>query len=81
MSGVGAGWECGDRPFWQHRGLLYRYTINDDAHECLLALDPKYTSRVRFECFYDNPTIASGFYLYIPDRDMALLFKLTWGGK
>lgn len=85
LSGVGSNWEFGDRPFWQHSVLHVRYTINDDAHERLSHLDPRYTDHTKFEYLLIKsaipPVNRSGFYLSIPDRDLALLFKLAWSSQ
>jgi hypothetical protein len=76
-----------DRPYstneWPSDKDHYRY-LNDDIHEWLNSYNVKYRIIYRRESRQRKKYVDSQYIFWIIDIDndeVALLFKLTWGGK
>ena len=72
-----------NRPYWpeiskDRKEVFYRY-LNDDIHEWFKSYSASY--KIVHNEYYKNKEKYVQWCLNIEDNDIAILFKLTWGGE
>lgn len=84
------GQDISDRPAWRYMGSAFVFYICDDIHLwCMEQIASHYIDQVELQYVPEefqkvdgkNKLIRPGYWqLAFQDQDIALLFKLTWGG-
>lgn len=67
------------RPWTSHTVLKnFYYCLADPIHNWFINIDPDYSRTIKL--VWVNDVTPVGFYLDIPDGNLAMMFKLAWGG-
>ncbi len=71
------------RPALAGYGDLINFLYSDEQHEWFMEINPRYAEEVFLRAKgspFDSSTIAY-WYLSFKSKDLALMYKLRWGGR